>query len=64
MPELGRAALVAALGLCLYAALAGAYAAVTGRRRLSDSAANALVAAFAATGVGSVVLLAALAGRD
>ncbi|HEX2045755.1 MAG TPA: cytochrome c-type biogenesis CcmF C-terminal domain-containing protein, partial [Gaiellaceae bacterium] len=47
-----------------YAALAGAYAAVTGRRRLSDSAANALVAAFAATGVGSVVLLAALAGRD
>jgi cytochrome c-type biogenesis protein CcmF len=64
MPELGRAALVAALGLILYAALAGGYAAFRGRRRLLESAANALLAAFAATGVASVVLLAALAGRD
>ncbi|MGH3022068.1 MAG: heme lyase CcmF/NrfE family subunit [Gaiellaceae bacterium] len=64
MPELGRAALVAALGLILYAALAGGWAAWRGRRRLLDSAANALLAAFAATGVASLVLVAAFAGRD
>jgi len=64
VPELGRAALVAALGLILYAALVGGYAAFRGRRRLLDSATNALFAAFAATGVASLVLLAALAGRD
>ena len=64
MPELGRAALVAALGLILYAAVFGAYAAWRGRRRLLDSATNALYAAFAAVGVASLVLLAALAGRD
>ena len=64
MPELGRAALVAALGLILYAAIAGGWAAFRGRRRLLDSAASALVAAFAATGVASLVLLAALAARD
>ena len=64
MPELGRAALVAALGLILYAALAGGYAAFCRRRRLLDSAANALLAGFAATGVASLVLFAALAGRD
>jgi cytochrome c-type biogenesis protein CcmF len=64
VPELGRAALVAALGLILYAALAGGFAALRGRRRLLESAANALLAAFAATGVASLVLFAALAGRD
>ena len=64
MPELGRAALVAALGLILYAAVAGGYAAFRGRRRLLDSAANALVAACAAAGIASLVLLAALATRD
>jgi cytochrome c-type biogenesis protein CcmF len=64
MPELGRAALVAALGLILYATLAGGYAAIQGRRRLLESAANALLGSFAATGVASVVLFAALAGRD
>ena len=64
MPELGRAALVAALGLILYAAAVGAYAAWRGRRRLLDSATNALLAAFAATGVAALVLLAALAGRE
>jgi cytochrome c-type biogenesis protein CcmF len=64
VPELGRAALVAALGLILYAAIAGGWAAFRGRRRLLDSAASALVAAFAATGVASLVLLAALAARD
>ena len=64
MPELGRAALIAALGLILYAAAVGAYAAWRGRRRLLDSATNALFAAFAATAVAALVLLAALAGRD
>src|ERR687891_892082 len=64
MPELGRAALVAAFGLILYAAVVGAYAAWRGRRRLLDSATNALVAACAATGVAALALLAALAGRD
>jgi cytochrome c-type biogenesis protein CcmF len=64
VPELGRAALVAALGLIVYAAAVGAYAAWRGRRRLLDSATNALFAAFGATGVAAVVLVAALAGRD
>jgi cytochrome c-type biogenesis protein CcmF len=64
MPELGRAALVAVLGLVVYAGLAGGYAAMRGRRRLLDSAANALFAAFAATGIASLVLLIALADRD
>jgi cytochrome c-type biogenesis protein CcmF len=61
---LGRAALIVALGLVLYAALAGSCAAVSGRRRLLASARNAFVAAFAATGVAALVLLGALAGRD
>ena len=39
---------VVALGLVLYAALAGGYAALSGNRRLGDSARNALVAAFVA----------------
>src|SRR5215210_6722931 len=46
MPELGRAALAATLGLVLYAVVAGAWAAYTRRRRLAVSAQNALVAAF------------------
>ena len=64
MPELGRAALVAAFGLILYAGVVGGYAAWRGRRRLHDSAANALYAAFAAVGVAALVLLVALADRD
>ncbi len=64
MPELGRAALVAAFGLILYAALAGGWAAWRGRRRLLDSAVNALYASFGAVAVAAIVLLAALAGRD
>jgi cytochrome c-type biogenesis protein CcmF len=64
MPELGRAALVAAFGLILYAVLAGGYAAYRGRRRVLDSATNALFAASAAVGVASLVLLAALARND
>src|SRR5438093_465025 len=64
MPELGRAALVVCLGLSLYAAIAGAYAARTRRRRLAHSAQNALLASFAAALAGSVVLWASLARSD
>ncbi len=64
MPELGRAALVIVLGLALYALVAGGYAARARRRRLAVSAQSALLAAFAATAVASLVLVAALARRD
>src|SRR5919201_5897720 len=64
MPDLGRAALVTALALLVYALVAGGYAAWRRRRRLADSARNALVGAFGATAVASVVLLAALARHD
>src|SRR5215217_2209469 len=64
MPELGRAALVVALGLVLYAALAGGYATFRGRRRLLKSATNALFAAVGAIGVAALVLLAALIRHD
>jgi cytochrome c-type biogenesis protein CcmF len=64
VPELGRAALVVALGLVLYAELAGGYAAFRGRRRLLESATNALFAALGATGVAVFVLLAALIRHD
>jgi cytochrome c-type biogenesis protein CcmF len=64
VPELGRAALVVALGLLLYAAIAGGLAAVQGRRRLLESARNALFAAFGTVAVAAIVLLAALAGND
>jgi cytochrome c-type biogenesis protein CcmF len=64
MPELGRAALVVALGLVLYAALGGGYAALKGRRRLLESATNALFAALAAVAVAAAVLLAALIRHD
>lgn len=57
MAGLGRAALVVALGLVLYAVLVGGYAAWRGRRRLGDSARNALVAAFVACLTASAVLL-------
>ena len=64
MPELGRAALVATLGLALYAVVAGALAAWTRRRRLAASAQNALIGAFATTLVASAVLVAALVRND
>jgi cytochrome c-type biogenesis protein CcmF len=64
VPLLGRAALILALGLVLYAAAAGALAALRGRRRLLESARNAYFAAFGATLVASLVLLAALARSD
>jgi len=64
VPELGRAALVVAFGLVVYAAIAGGYAAFRGRRRLHESATNALFAALAAVGVAALVLLAALVRHD
>jgi cytochrome c-type biogenesis protein CcmF len=64
VPELGRAALALCLGLALYALVAGAYAAKARRRRLARSAQNALLAAFAAAGVASIVLFAALLRND
>jgi cytochrome c-type biogenesis protein CcmF len=64
MPDLGRAALVTSLLLLVYALVAGSFAAWRGRRRLAESAQNALIASFAATVVASAVLLAALARHD
>ncbi len=64
MPLLGRAALLVALGLVLYATLAGAYAAWRGRRRLLESARNAFLASFGAAAVAGLVLVAALARHD
>src|SRR5881275_933877 len=64
MPDLGRAALVTTFLLLVYASVAGTFAAWHGRRRLAESAQNALIAAFAATVVAVVVLLAALARHD
>jgi cytochrome c-type biogenesis protein CcmF len=64
MPELGRAALVVCFGLALYSIGAGFWGAHTRRRRLAQSAQNALVAAFVATLVASGVLLAALERSD
>src|SRR5580765_3635605 len=64
MADLGRAALVVSLGLSLYALVAGTAAAVTNRRRLADSARNALLACFGSTAVASVILAAALVRHD
>src|SRR5512133_552432 len=64
MAELGRAALVICFGLSVYALAAGAYAAFHRRRRLAHSARNALVAAFGAAAVASIVLIAALLRDD
>jgi cytochrome c-type biogenesis protein CcmF len=64
MADLGRAALVVAFGLIVYAALAGGYAAFRGRRRLLESATNALFASLGAVAVAALVLLAALVRDD
>src|SRR5215208_3560914 len=60
MADLGRAALFVSLGLAVYATVAGAWAARTHRRRLADSAGNALLAALGSTAVASAVLISAL----
>src|SRR5437016_566857 len=64
MADLGRPALVTSLLLLVYALVAGSLAAWKGRRRLAESAQNALLGSFAATVVASAVLLAALARHD
>ena len=64
MAPLGRAALLLAFGLLLYALVAGAVGAHQRRRRLALSARNALYAAFGTTAVAALVLLGALARRD
>src|SRR6184192_1451252 len=64
MPDLGRAALVTAFLLLVYATVAGSLAAWKRRRRLAASAQNALIAAFGASAVAAAVLLAALARHD
>src|SRR5438128_8595846 len=64
MASLGRAALLLALGLLLYAAIAGTYAALRRRRRLALSAQRSLLAALGATAVAAGVLVAALLRHD
>jgi len=62
--DLGRAALVVSFGLALYALVVGGFAAHLNRRRLADSARNALVACFFSTVVASAVLASALLRHD
>ena len=64
MPGLGRAALVLAFLLLLYAAIVGCYAAWKGRENLLDSARRALLAAFGTTAIAMTVLFTALAFND
>ncbi|TMK70380.1 MAG: heme lyase CcmF/NrfE family subunit [Actinobacteria bacterium] len=64
MPDLGRAALVTAFLLLVYATVAGSFGAWTRRRRLAASAQNALIATLGATAVAAAVLLTALARHD
>ena len=64
MADLGRAALVVSLGLALYATCVGAYGAHTKRRRLADSARNALIACFCSTAIAAIVLALALVHHD
>src|SRR5215218_3311362 len=64
MADLGRAALFVSLGLALYATVVGAWAARTHKRRLADSAGNALLATLGSTAVAAAVLLSALVRHD
>jgi cytochrome c-type biogenesis protein CcmF len=64
MAPLGRAALLLAFGLVLYALVAGSYAAWKRKRRLALSAQNALLAAFPVTLISAVILLVGLGRRD
>src|SRR5436305_10039170 len=64
MADLGRAALVVTLGLSVYAPVGGAVAARENRRRLADSARNALFCSFASTLVAAAVLASALVRHD
>src|SRR5215471_15758389 len=64
MADLGRASLVVSLGLLVYALVAGGYAASANKRRLAESARNALICAFASTAIASLVLASALVRHD
>ncbi|HVW89305.1 MAG TPA: hypothetical protein VHC01_07545, partial [Gaiellaceae bacterium] len=64
MADLGRAALVVTLGLAVYALVAGTIAARQSRRRLADSARNALFCSFGSTLVAAAVLASALIRHD
>src|SRR5918992_2484476 len=64
MPDLGRAALIVCLGLAAYAVVGGAIAARTQRRRLAESAENAILASFLGALVASGVLLTGLLRHD
>src|SRR3954451_16256789 len=64
MAPLGRAALLLAFGLVLYALVAGSYAAWKRRRRLALTAENALLAALPVTPAAGIALLAALGRRN
>src|SRR5881392_2671056 len=64
MADLGRAALVVSLGLALYATCAGTLGALQKRRRLADSARNALIACFFSTAIAAIVLALALVHHD
>src|SRR5580765_2525779 len=64
MADLGRAALFVSRGLAVSATVVGAWAARTHKRRLSDSAGNALFAALGSTAVAAAVLLSALVRHD
>src|SRR4029434_2251636 len=64
MPELGRVALVVCLGLAAYAVVGGALGARSGRRRLSESAENAVIASFLAALRASRALVTALVQKD
>jgi cytochrome c-type biogenesis protein CcmF len=62
--DLGRAALVTSFLLLVYATVGGSLAAWKSRRRLAESAQNALLGSFVAAAVAAVVLFAALARHD
>src|SRR5256714_13195106 len=64
MPDLGRAALATSFLLLVYALVVASYAAWRGRRRLAESAQNALIGAFAATAAAVVALRAPRARHD
>ena len=60
----GHAVLVLVLALLVYATLVGGYAALRGRRRLFDSAINALVSAFVGTALAAATLVFAFVRND
>ena len=64
MALLGEGSVALALGLYVYAALAGAWGAARGSKRLQRSARNALLAAFPATAVSAGALIAAFLRQD